>query len=212
MSDPGLEQAFDTVGLYVADNGELDEVDTARAQEYALLGTLLARAPDAVLLGRIAALRGDDTPLGMAHSALAEAAAVTSAEQVAREYFDLFVGIGRGELVPYGSYYLTGFLHQRPLARLRADLAALGIERAEQQAEPEDHAAILLEIMAGLTDGRLPAAAESQRQIFERHVAPWIGSFFADLASATAADFYRYVAAVGRHFIGIEAQAFAMPV
>jgi TorA maturation chaperone TorD len=54
--------------------------------------------------------------------------------------------MSRGELLPYGSYYLTGFLNERPLARLREDLQALCIERVEKQCEPEDHAAILCEI------------------------------------------------------------------
>ena len=143
---------------------DLDEVDAARAQEYALLAALLARAPDAALLERLAQLRGDASPLGLAHAALGGSGrAPRRVERVEREYFDLFIGLGRGELLPYGSYYLTGFLHERPLARLREDLGALGIERAEGNAEPEDHAAILCEIMAGLSRrlrgaGRVPTA------------------------------------------------------
>jgi TorA maturation chaperone TorD len=191
--------------------GEIDEVDAARAQEYALLSVLFARAPDAALLQRLATLRGDASPLGLAHAALAEAAERTSIERVEREYFDLFIGLGRGELLPYGSYYLTGFLHERPLARLRAHLDKLGIERAEGQAEPEDHAAILCEIMAGLASRRFPAPAGSDREMFEQHLAPWIGRFFADLEQAESADFYRRVGALGRVFIGIETEAFALP-
>src|SRR5262249_43283211 len=120
-----------------------DEVDAARAQEYALLATLLARAPDSQLLSRLARLRGDPSPLGMAHAALGEAASRSDLESVGREYFDLFVGVGRGELLPYGSYYLTGFLYERPLARLRGDLRRFGIERAGGQSEPEDNVASL---------------------------------------------------------------------
>jgi DNA-binding transcriptional regulator YdaS (Cro superfamily) len=100
--------------------GDVDEIDAARAQEYALLSVLLARAPDAALLARLAQLRGDASPLGLTHAALAEAASRAEVERVGREYFDLFIGIGRGELLPYGSYYLSGFLHERPLARRRA--------------------------------------------------------------------------------------------
>src|SRR5437660_10543901 len=151
---------------------DLDEVDAARAQEYALLSVLLARAPDAGLLERLGTLRGDASPLGLAHVALAEAAQRTNVERLEREYFDLFIGLGRGELLPYGSYYLTGFLHERPLARLRAHLVKLGIERAEGQAEPEDQAAILCEIMTGLASRRFPAPAGSDREMFEQHLAP----------------------------------------
>jgi TorA maturation chaperone TorD len=188
-----------------------DDIDAERAQEYALLSALLARAPDADLLARLARLRGDASPLGLAHAALSEAASRARTEEVEREYFNLFIGIGRGELLPYGSYYISGFLHERPLARLRADLARLGIERAGGQAEPEDHAAILCEIMAGLASGQLPAPAGAERELFERHLSPWIGRFFADLESAEHADFYRRIGMLGRVFVDIEAQAFALP-
>jgi TorA maturation chaperone TorD len=210
----GVSRAILRPDLYAAHSGaggDVDEVDAARAQEYALLSVLLARAPDAALLERLATLRGDPSPLGLAHAALAEAAGRTNAERVEREYFDLFIGIGRGELLPYGSYYLTGFLHERPLARLRSDLGKLGIERTDGQAEPEDHAAILCEIMAGLASRRLPAPAGADRALFEAHLAPWIGRFFADLEQAEAADFYRRTGTLGRVFIEIETDAFALP-
>jgi TorA maturation chaperone TorD len=192
-------------------NAAKDEVSAARAQEYALLAALLIRAPDAALLQRLAALRGDATPLGVAHAALGQAAGEADVARVEREYFDLFIGLGRGELLPYGSYYLTGFLHERPLARLRADLAPLGIERVEGNCEPEDHAATLCEIMAGLVSGRLPAPSGTDQQIFEKHLAPWIGCFFADLERAEAADFYRRIGTLGRVFMDVEAEAFALP-
>ncbi len=190
---------------------ELDEVEAARAQEYALLSALLRRAPDQTLLDRLATLRGDATALGMAHVALAEAASRVNSELVEREFFDLFIGLGRGELLPYGSYYLTGFLHERPLARLRESLAKLGIERAAGQAEPEDHAATLCEIMAGLVSRRFEAPAGADRELFEMHLAPWIGRFFADLERAGAGDFYRHVGSLGRVLIEIETEAYALP-
>ena len=191
--------------------GGVDEVDAARSQEYALLSVLLVRAPDQRLLERLAGLRGDASLLGLAHAALADAASRINAERVEREYFDLFIGLGRGELLPYGSYYLTGFLHERPLARLRDHLARLGIERAAGRAEPEDHAGILCEIMAGLAGRRFPASPGADRELFEQHLAPWIGRFFADLQRAQAADFYRRVGALGRVLMEIETEAFALP-
>jgi TorA maturation chaperone TorD len=191
--------------------GDVEDVDAARAQEYALLSVLLARAPDRALLERLASLRGDPSPLGLAHAALAEAAQRTSIERVEREYFDLFIGLGRGELLPYASYYLTGFLHERPLARLRAHLEKLAVERTAGQAEPEDHAAILCEIMAGLASRRFGAPVDADRDLFEQHLKPWIGRFFADLERADAAEFYRRVGTLGRVFIEIETEAFALP-
>ena len=188
-----------------------DDTDAARAQEYMLLAALLARSPDEAMLRNMSRLKSDGTPLGAAHRMLAEASAAKDAAAVAHEYFELFIGVGRGELLPYGSYYLTGFLHERPLARLRADLVDLGIERAEGKCEPEDHAAILCETMAGLVGGEFAVPVERQRHFFARHVAPWMGRFFADLEAAKVADFYRSVGAVGRLFIEIEAEAFALP-
>jgi TorA maturation chaperone TorD len=192
-------------------SGEVDEIDLARAQEYALLAALLMRAPDAGFLAKISELRADASPLGLAHAALAEAAEGTTAEKVEREYFDLFIGLGRGELMPYGSYYLTGFMLERPLARLRDDLAKIGIDRAEGVVEPEDHAGILCEIMSGLASRRLPAPSGSDRIVFDKHMAPWIGRFFNDLENAAAADFYKRVGALGRVYVNIEAEAFDLP-
>jgi TorA maturation chaperone TorD len=194
----------------------IDEVDAARAQEYALLATLLGRAPGRDLLARLGRIKVDASPLGLAHASLAAAAGAADAARVEREFFDLFIGIGRGEVLPYGSYYLTGLLHERPLARLRGDLAELGIVRAEGQCEPEDHIAIVCEVMAGLADGGFAASPGAARRLFEKqffdkHMAPWARRFFADLERAEAADFYRSVAAVGRTFIEIETEAFALP-
>ena len=185
-------------------------VDTHRAQEYSLLATLLSRSPDAATLVRIAKLRGDASPFGLARLALAQAAGDACEEGAAREYFTLFIAAGRG-LIPYGSYYLTGSLNEWPLARLREDLHAHGIERVEWQAGPEDHAAALCEIMAGMASGRIPVPEIVQRQFFEKHLAPWIGRFFVDLERAAAADFYRQVGSLGRLFLEIETAAFMMP-
>jgi TorA maturation chaperone TorD len=157
----------------------------------------------------VAQLRGDATPLGVVHSALAEAADI-SAEKVEREYFNLFIGLGRGELLPYGSYYLTGFLHERPLARLRQDLNELGVERARGISEPEDHIAILCEVMSGVIGGKFPAAPDTDRKLFDKHLRPWAARFFSDLEQAEGAKFYRLVGTLGRTFVEIETEAFAM--
>src|SRR5262245_62230610 len=205
----GVTRALLRPDLYARQAREtLDEVDSARAREYALLATLLARSPDALLLQRLAQLRGDATPLGLAHAALGEAAQRAEEAEVGREYFDLFVGLGRGELLPYASYYLTGFLYERPLARLRGDLKRLGIEPMPGQSEPEDHAAILCEIMAHLASTDSGAAAE--QELFEKHLAPWMGRFFTDLERSRTANFYARVGALGRTFIAIETEAFGL--
>jgi TorA maturation chaperone TorD len=207
----GIHRAVLRPDLYADHLGSIDEIDAARADEYALLSVLLARPPDAGLLCRIGRLPRGDSPLGVAHCALAEAARATTAEAVEREYFDLFIGVGRGELLPYGSYYLSGFLNERPLARLRSDLMRLGIERSPGETEPEDHAAVLCEIMAQLARRSLPAPAGAERELFETHLAPWIVQFFVDLEAAESARLYRAVGALGRTFMQIESEAFALP-
>jgi TorA maturation chaperone TorD len=188
----------------------VDEIDRARAQEYALLATLLTRSPDAGLLSRLAGLRGDASPIGMAHIALAEAARRTDAERVEREFFALFAGLGEGALLPYASHYLAETLYGRPLVRVRETLDGLGIEKAPERTEPEDHAGFLCEIMAGLAAGSIAAPDGVGRDVFERHLSPWIGRFFADLERAKSADFYASVGALGRTFIAIEAEAFVL--
>jgi TorA maturation chaperone TorD len=197
-------------GEILRDADALHDIDRARGQLYGLLGTLLLRAPPGDLLGRLSGLGGDATPLGQAQIGLAQAASAVrhDPKRVAREYFDLFVGVGRGELLPYASYYLTGFLHERPLARLREDMATLGVEKAENLAEPEDHIGILCEIMASLAMKRFEVEAGTDQRFFARHIEPFAARFFDDLAAAQGASFYRTVAVLGRCFIGIEAEAF----
>lgn len=198
--------------LYVEDFAadEIDEVDAARAAEYAFLSTLLMRAPDADLLKRICGLRADPSPLGLLHVELADMANRIRHEDIEQEFFNIFVGIGRGELLPYASYYLTGFLHERPLARLREDLSALGIARVQDMYEPEDHIGIVFEVMSGLASRRLPAPDGTERQIFEKHLQGWAGRLFFDLEHAKSARFYRVVGRLGRTFMEIEAEAFAL--
>jgi TorA maturation chaperone TorD len=200
----------DLYGRAVAQSDAPDEIDDARAREYRLLAALLQQAPRAEFLAALATLHGDDTRLGQAHRALAAAAERADTQALEREFFDLFIGVGRGELMPYGSYYRTGFLYERPLAALREDLARFGIARAEGNAEPEDHAATLLEIMAGLIGGAFDAPPGSDQAFFTTHLAPWIGRFFADLERAEAASFWRHVGTLGRVFIDIETEAFAL--
>lgn len=189
----------------------VDEFDLARSQEYALLATLLVRSPDAHLLSRISALHGDASPMGLAHMALADAARRTDAQAASREFFALFAGLGKGALLPYASHYLSDTLYGRPLARLRDTLQGLGLEKAPERTEPEDHAGFLCEVMARFTGGAIAAQADAERIFFEQHVSRWMGRFFTDLERAGSAGFYATVGTVGRTFIDIEVKAFALP-
>lgn len=201
---------YGSVGDDVSSIPEIDEIDQLRAAEYGLLSLLLGKAPDAQTLSRVATLKGDASDLGMAHVELAAAAADLSERSIAKEFFDLFVGLGRGEFLPYASYYLTGFLHERPLARVREDFDLLGIERTGPSREPEDHLSILLEVMAGFARGEFEADFAAQTRFFERHLKPWAARMFADLELSNSAKFYRAVGRVGRVFMELESEAFTL--
>jgi TorA maturation chaperone TorD len=187
-----------------------EDIETARAEEYAFLARLFARAPDQDLLDRIALLPEAPGTMGRVHGDLARAARSTDAVAVAREHFNLFVGVGRGEFLPFASYYLTGFLNERPLASVRRDLAVLGLARAEGRFEPEDHVAILCEVMAELASRRAGVSGLDEAVFFGRHLEPWVHRFFSDLAASEGSGFYRAAGAVGAAFIEIETEAFAL--
>ncbi len=186
--------------------------DRLRAEVYDLLAALLADPPTKERLRALGGLTGDATPMGRAVETLAKLARNTSAPSVEREFTELFIGIGRGELLPFASYYLTGFLNEKPLATLRKDMASLHISRAPNVYEPEDNIASLMEMMAGLIDGRFgsPAPIERQREFFNRHIAPWAAHFFSDLEQAKGSVFYLPVGTLGRIFIDIEREAFRL--
>lgn len=191
------------------------ELDRARAEVYLLLATLLSKAPSRELLTQIAGLRGDASPLGMAQLALAGAARAIDAEAAGREHFNIFIGVGRGEVLPYASFYRTGFLNERPLAEVRADLARLGIARRDGVFEPEDHIGTLFEVMAGLLQGELGEAGidpvvESDA-FFNAHIAPWAQRLMDDVAAAPSAKLYRAVGNFGSTWLAIEREAMRLP-
>lgn len=186
--------------------------DRLRADLYNYLGLMLARPADQMLLDQTAGLTGDDSDLGEAINGLSRVAKVVTPKKVQTEFNALFIGLGRGELLPYASYYLTGFLNEKPLAALRTDMSAQRISRASNVFEPEDNIASLMEMMGGMIVGRFGAAANNtaQRAFFNKHIAPWAGHFFTDLQGAKNSVLYAGVAAVGSAFMEIEREAFRM--
>jgi len=187
--------------------------EQVRAHTYSLLGALLATSPRRELLDVLAAV--DPPPqaegaFAVAWRQLAIAAGRVDGDALGQEYQDLFIGVGRGEVVPYGSWYMTGFLMDKPLALLRGDLAALGFERQENVKEPEDHAAALSETMAMLVaEGH---DLDAQRKFFQAHMGPWMPTFFRDLQGAPSAGFYRAVGQFGEQFIEFESGYLTMQV
>ena len=191
---------------------DVAEEDLLRADLYAMLAQVLAAAPNDEFLKNAANLAGDASELGEGISALATVAGATTVSGVEREYNALFIGLGRGELLPYASYYLTGFLNEKPLARLRGHMAQFGIERTPDVKEPEDHIATLCEMMAGLIRGTFgaPLSVEDQAAFFNTHIATWAAHFFTDLEAAEGSVFYAPVGKIGRAFMEIENEAFRM--
>jgi TorA maturation chaperone TorD len=188
------------------------EEDLLRADLYSMLASLLSAPPDQETLSKLAGLSGDGSELGAGVNALARLASATGPKAAKREYDALFIGLGRGELLPYASFYLTGFLNEKPLARLRGHMAELGIARNPDVKEPEDHIATLCEMMAGLIRGDFgaPLTLEDQHAFFNTHLATWAPHFFKDLEAAEGSAFYAPVGKIGRAFMEIEFEAFRM--
>lgn len=183
-----------------------------RASAYGLLAELLWKGPDQALLDQLAGLAdsvpddGDD--MAMAMSALGLSARMHEPAAIDDEFHELFIGLGKGELSPYASWYLTGFLMEKPLSDLRCDLGQLGYQRSESVVEPEDHAAALLEVMAMMiVEGR---HGDQQQQFFERHIQSWMRRFMLDLTQAKSAVFYRAVGRFGAAFLQLEGDYLAM--
>ena len=182
-----------------------------RAHLYRLVAFHLSAPLEDEDVRAAAGLVGNDTPLGRAVSRFANVAARSSPAALREEFQDLFIGVGRGLFVPYGSYYLTGFLHEKPLAKLRQDMERLGLARNAGVAEPEDHISSVLEMMAGLIDGAYgrPLPLAEQKTFYATHVGSWAPFFFRDLEGCEASPFYAALGSVGRVFMEIEHDAFA---
>lgn len=187
--------------------------DAARAEIYLLLGTLLAGPPDEGVLELLQQTDAGDpnaNPMAATWQAVRAAANDTDVSRLGDEYFSLFIGLGRGELLPYASFYIHGFLMEKVLASLRSELQRLGFELQDGISEPEDHVAALCETM-GMIISESGLSFEQQVAFYEAYIANWMPDFFADLDKAESAHFYRSVALLGQQFMEIESQYLAMP-
>ncbi len=192
--------------MATTDEEIIEDEQRYRASAYALLAALLRATPDQALLDHVATLSPESDvesdELSEAMAALAAAARQQKPADLEDEYNNLFIGIGKGEVVPYGSWYLTGFLMEQPLSDLRDDLRALGFERNPEIHEPEDHIAAIFEVFSVMISDAVDSA--EQQRFFEKHMKPWLSRFFADLGDARSADFYRHVAQFGAAFLELE--------
>lgn len=184
-----------------------------RSSMYKTLAGLLRAAPDNNVLQQVAvfsAVEQDVDDMALAMSTLGLSAQASNADAVDDEFHALFIGLGRGELMPYASWYLTGFLMEKPLSSLRDDLAVLGFTRSDKVHEPEDHIAALCEVMAMMIDENF--SLQQQAKFFIQHMTHWQDHFFSDLSQADAAVFYRSVGRLGQAFSAFEKQYLTMPV
>lgn len=190
----------------------LDEEQQYRSSAYALIAALLRNPPDQPMLDLIRGLsqqpsiEGDELLLSM--SMLGLSATTLKPASIDDEFHDLFIGLGKGEIVPYASWYLTGFLMEKPLSDLRDDLARLGYQKNESVKEPEDHAAALCEVLSLMIADNTDLA--QQQAFFNSHLGNWMVKFFKDLSSAKAAVFYQAVGRFGGAFIQFENEYLSM--
>ncbi len=192
----------------------IEEEDQLRADMYSFLASLLRAEPSADLVKQLTLLESDDTPIGKAIKILKKLASSLDLPSIRDEYVGIFIGVGRGEILPFASYYLTGFLKDKPLAKLRNDMKEIGIEISKNVKEPEDHIASLFDIMAGLILGKFNRkfSIGEQRDFFNKHLAPWVDLLMRDIEASKIAVFYAPVGTIGREFIEIERASFKMDV
>jgi TorA maturation chaperone TorD len=193
-----------------------DDEELARAETYGLLARLWLQPPDEALHAQFAvAVTQAPRPGALLEEpwrALVGALRAHDVPAVREEFDALFGGVGKPEVFAYGSYYLAGFLNEKPLAQLRADLAVLGLTRDEARAETEDHVAYVFEVMRWLIAGDDAARCnlEQQRRFFRAHVQPWVEALCDAVRAQPKARVYAALADLTRAFVQVETQAFDM--
>ncbi len=191
----------------------LDE-ETARAEIYGLLSALFYQPPEPHLLAQLrVAVTEAPAPGAYLEASWREVVARAremSDQAIADEFNTLFGGVGKPEIYLFGSHYLSGFLNEKPLVRLRDDLAALGLGRDEAMRETEDHIAYVCEVMRYLIAGDDVAVANLTQQgaFFAAHFQPWAPALCEAVMAHPRAVFYRSLAEFMAAFVSVEAQGF----
>ncbi len=208
---PNLEEIQMTSNL--SSSSALDE-ETARAEIYGLLAQLFYQVPSPELLAQLRVAVTDAPVAGgfleEPWRQLVAASRVSTDADIASEYNQLFGGVGKPEIYLYASHYVSGFLNDKPVARLREDLAALGLERDDSMSETEDHFACLCEVMRYLIAGDDVAISNltQQREFFAKHVQPWVQEMLDVILKHPRAQFFAQLAAFTQAFLNIETQGF----
>ena len=184
--------------------------DHARIEVYALLSSLFYDAPSNEFLKAIGDSRSlcinePATEFCRAWRCLQYAAAHGNSEAIKEEFDTTFIGTGRQPVMLYGSFYMAGFLHEKPLAQLREQLTKMGVERRSGCHESEDHISALCDVMRLLIT---TAGVSSQLDFFRQHISPWCLQLCAAIDGAPGTHFYKHVAALLREFFVVESAAF----
>ncbi|MDB2590792.1 molecular chaperone TorD family protein [bacterium] len=192
----------------------INNEDQLRADMYSFLANLLRAEPSVELVNQLTKLESDESPIGKSIKTLSKLASSLDLPTIRDEYVRIFIGVGRGEILPFASYYLTGFLKDKPLAKLRNDMKEIGIQLAENVKEPEDHIASLFDMMSGLILGKFSKkfSIGEQKEFFNKHLAPWVDLLMRDIESSRIAVFYSPIGTIGREFMEIERSSFSMDV
>jgi TorA maturation chaperone TorD len=192
----------------------INNEDQLRADMYSFLANLFRAEPSAELVNQLTKLESDESPIGKSIKTLSKLASSLDLPTIRDEYVRIFIGVGRGEILPFASYYLTGFLKDKPLAKLRNDMKEIGIQLAENVKEPEDHIASLFDMMSGLILGKFSKkfSIGEQKDFFNKHLAPWVDLLMRDIESSRIAVFYSPIGTIGREFMEIERSSFSMDV
>ena len=194
-----------------ATKGDIVDIeDHHRSSIYALLSKFLSSPPSKDTLNKVRSLVGGENRIGESINSLSVLSDKLDIKTIEREYHNLFIGVGRGELLPYASFYMTGFLNEEPLANLRDDMKKIGISRSNNNSDPEDHIASLCEMMSGIITNRFytTLSFKQQNDFFATHLGPWAKHFFDDLTAAEYSVFYAPVGSLGKAFMEIETEAF----
>lgn len=192
----------------------INNEDQLRSDMYSFLANLLRAEPSVELVNQLTKLESDESPIGKSIKTLSKLASSLDLPTIRDEYVRIFIGVGRGEILPFASYYLTGFLKDKPLAKLRNDMKEIGIQLAENVKEPEDHIASLFDMMSGLILGKFSKkfSIGEQKEFFNKHLAPWVDLLMRDIESSRIAVFYSPIGTIGREFMEIERSSFSMDV
>ena len=193
---------------------DIKEEDQLRADMYSFIANMIRTEPSQKLLDSVKNLSGDDSSIGGYIKLISKLATTIHISEIQEEYVNLFVGVGRGELLPFASYYLTGFLNDKPLSKLRDDMNQLRVIRLKEVKEPEDHVSSLFDIMSALITGKFGKqySISEQSDFFEKHLNSWVHLLMSDIESAKSAVFYAPIGSIGKEFIHIEREAFRMNV